>query len=151
LNRNSLRESEPLEPGEPYEIDLPLQPVDYVFEAGHRLGFVLYSSDYNVTKRPPNSPELTLHLAESTIPVPIVGGKDKLTASLSEADDTGDSGSAGGRTTNKDPSNENSTGEDNEGGADDSGPGFGIGAALTGIGGAGYLLKRQRGSESKED
>jgi PGF-CTERM protein len=140
-----------LEPGEPYQIDLRLQPVDYVFEEGHRLGFVLYSSDYNVTKRPPSSPELTLHLAESTIPVPIVGGKDKLAASLSETggNDGGDAGDNGSGGEGDGVGDRNSS--DNEGDADDSGPGFGLGAALTGLGGAGYLLKRRADAETEQD
>jgi PGF-CTERM protein len=39
---------------------------------------------------------------------------------------------------------------DVQSGSDGSGPGFGVGGALAGIGGAGYLLKRRFGDEDSE-
>lgn len=76
LNRNSLKVSEPLEPGEQYLLSFPMEPIEYVFEPGHRLGFMLYSSDHQVTKRPPSTPELTLHLTASALELPLVDGID---------------------------------------------------------------------------
>lgn len=86
LNRESIEESEPIEPGERYTVTFPMEPVEHVFDEGHRLGIMLYSSDYNVTKRPPNSPTLTVYLSESLVDVPIVGGESALTAALSGED-----------------------------------------------------------------
>ena len=129
LNRDSLWESTALAPGEPYDIEFPLQPVDYVFEAGHRIGFVLYSSDYNVTKRPPSSPELTLHLQESTVDVPVYGGEDGLLAGLTgegegydwdRAEENGDDNGENGNGENSDDNgDENSDGNDDENGDGD--------------------------------
>ncbi len=78
LNRNSRSESEPLVPGDRYDVSFETNPADHVFQAGHRLGVMIYSSDAAFTKRPPSSPTLTLHLADSTFPVPVVGGADAL-------------------------------------------------------------------------
>jgi X-Pro dipeptidyl-peptidase len=85
-NRESIEESQPIDPGERYTIRFPMEPVEHVFEEGHRLGVMLYSSDYNVTKRPPSTPELTVSLSESLVDVPVVGGESALTAALSGGD-----------------------------------------------------------------
>jgi len=79
LNRNSLTESEPLVPGEPYEVSFDPNPTEHVFAAGHRIGVMVYSSDPTVTKRPPSSPALTLHLPDTAFSVPVVGGRDAMT------------------------------------------------------------------------
>jgi X-Pro dipeptidyl-peptidase len=79
LNRTSLTESKPLVPGERYDVSLELNPTDHVFGEGHRLGLMIYSSDRAVTKRPPSSPTLALHLADTVFAVPVVGGRDALT------------------------------------------------------------------------
>jgi X-Pro dipeptidyl-peptidase len=83
LNRNSLTESEPLVPGERYEVSFEPNPTEHVFAAGHRLGVMVYSSDPSVTKRPPSSPTLTLHLADTAFLIPVVGGRDALTGPAS--------------------------------------------------------------------
>lgn len=81
-NRNSLRESDPITPGEQYLLSFPIEPLEYVFEEGHRLGIMVYSSDNTVTKRPPSVPELTLSLADSSVELPIVGGTDAVERAL---------------------------------------------------------------------
>ncbi len=92
LNRTSLTESEPLVPGERYNVSFEPNPVDHVFAEGHRLGVMIYSSDRAVTKRPPSAPTLTVHLADTVFSVPVVGGRDALTgASPSSAALYGDS------------------------------------------------------------
>jgi X-Pro dipeptidyl-peptidase len=85
-NRESIEESQPIEPGERYTVTFPMEPAEHVFEPGHRLGIMVYSSDYNVTKRPPSSPELTVYLSESLVDIPVVGGESALTAGLSGDD-----------------------------------------------------------------
>jgi X-Pro dipeptidyl-peptidase len=79
LNRNSLTESEPLVPGEQYEVSFDPNPTEHVFAAGHRIGVMDYSSDSTVTKRPPSSPTLTLHLHGTSFGLPVVGGRDAMT------------------------------------------------------------------------
>jgi X-Pro dipeptidyl-peptidase len=79
LNRTSRSESEPLVPGERYDVSFEPNPTEHVFPEGHRLGVMVYSSDPAVTKRPPSSPTLTLHLADTAFSVPVVGGRDAVT------------------------------------------------------------------------
>jgi X-Pro dipeptidyl-peptidase len=86
LNRTSLTESEPLVPGERYDVSFAPNPTEHVFPAGHRLGIAVYGSDPEVTKRPPSSPTLTLHLADTAFSVPVVGGRDALTGSTPSRD-----------------------------------------------------------------
>lgn len=81
LNRDSRRESEPLVPGERYDVSFDANPTDHVFSEGNRLGIMLYSSDVGFTKRPPSSPELTFSLSDTTFDVPVVGGRDALRGS----------------------------------------------------------------------
>jgi X-Pro dipeptidyl-peptidase len=81
-NRNSLREADPLTPGEEYRVEFPINAVDRVFEAGHRLAVMVYSSDQDFTKRPDHDLDLTLSLADSAVELPVVGGESALAASL---------------------------------------------------------------------
>ena len=86
-NRTTIAESEPIEAGEPYDIEFPVQAVDHVFEAGHRLGLVVYSTDIHFTLRPTSDDRtLTLAVDESGVSLPVVGGADALAAALSETD-----------------------------------------------------------------
>ncbi|WP_214108026.1 Xaa-Pro dipeptidyl-peptidase [Acrocarpospora catenulata] len=73
-NRKSISKTEPVKPGSPYRLDFDMQPHDYVFQTGHRIGIVLLSSDYEYTIRP--TPGATLHLdtTKSTVTLPLVGG-----------------------------------------------------------------------------
>ncbi|WP_228637685.1 Xaa-Pro dipeptidyl-peptidase [Microtetraspora sp. AC03309] len=73
-NRKSISRTEPVKPGTPYRLDFDLQPHDYVFAAGHRLGVVLLSSDYDYTIRPAPGATLSLDTTKSTVMLPIVGG-----------------------------------------------------------------------------
>lgn len=77
-NRESLSTTVPIEPGVSYRIAFELQPHDYVFQAGSRLGFVVMSSDQLFTQRPPAGTRLTMDLASSSFELPIVGGRSAL-------------------------------------------------------------------------
>ncbi len=78
-NRKSVSRTEPVKPGTPYRLDFDLQPHDYVFPAGHRIGVVLLSSDYEYTIRPAPGARLHLDTTKSTVTLPIVGGAGALT------------------------------------------------------------------------
>ena len=52
---------------------------DYIFPAGHRIGVVLLSSDYEYTIRPAPGARLHLDTTKSTVTLPIVGGAGALT------------------------------------------------------------------------
>jgi X-Pro dipeptidyl-peptidase len=83
-NRESIRKTTPVVPGTVYTIAFELQPHDYVFQAGSRVGLVLLSSDRLFTLRPPPGTELTVHTAESTLILPIVGGGVALGAAVKD-------------------------------------------------------------------
>jgi X-Pro dipeptidyl-peptidase len=73
-NRNSLTRSDRVEPGERYSLRWDLQPDDHVFEAGHRIGLVVVSTDHDYTIRPKPGTQLTLAPSQSEISLPVVGG-----------------------------------------------------------------------------
>jgi X-Pro dipeptidyl-peptidase len=81
-NRESIATTTPIVPGTVYSIAFELQPHDYLFPAGSRIGLVLLSSDRLFTLRPPPGTRLTVHTSESTLSVPIVGGEKLLKESL---------------------------------------------------------------------
>lgn len=72
-NRVSDRRSLPVRPGAAYRLEFDLQPEDYVFEAGHRIGVLLLSSDNEYTQRPAPGTTLTVTPGRSSIMLPLVG------------------------------------------------------------------------------
>lgn len=73
-NRDSLRESEPLVPGEFYDVEFALQPDDQVIPAGARIGLMIMSSDKDFTLHPDPGTRLTIDLDQTVLELPIVGG-----------------------------------------------------------------------------
>ena len=73
-NYRSLTESEPLFPGEFYEMTFDLQPDDQIIKAGQQIGLMIMSSDKDFTLWPQPGTELTVDLDATTISLPIVGG-----------------------------------------------------------------------------
>ena len=73
-NRSSISRSRPIRQGRSYRFRWDLQPDDYVFEAGHRIGLVVVSTDHDYTIRPAPGTRLTLYPADSRISLPVVGG-----------------------------------------------------------------------------
>jgi X-Pro dipeptidyl-peptidase len=74
-NRENPAVTSPITPGQRYRIDVSLMPKDYIVAAGHRLEFVLASSDHDFTLRPRPGAGLALDLTGATVTLPIVGGK----------------------------------------------------------------------------
>ncbi|MEV4649327.1 Xaa-Pro dipeptidyl-peptidase [Saccharopolyspora sp. NPDC049357] len=72
-NREALDRTTPIEPGRNYAITVTMQPDDYVFAPGHRLGVVVLSSDHDFTLRPKPGAGLGLDLARTSISIPAVG------------------------------------------------------------------------------
>ncbi|TDD91597.1 Xaa-Pro dipeptidyl-peptidase [Saccharopolyspora karakumensis] len=72
-NREALDRTTPIEPGQNYAITVTMQPDDYVFAPGHRLGVVVLSSDRDFTLRPKPGAGLRLDLARTSISIPAVG------------------------------------------------------------------------------
>jgi X-Pro dipeptidyl-peptidase len=73
-NRTSYSRSKPIQRGHLYRFRWDLQPDDYVFAAGHRIGLVVVSTDHDYTIRPSPGTQLTLDPARSEISLPVAGG-----------------------------------------------------------------------------
>jgi X-Pro dipeptidyl-peptidase len=89
-NHRSIAESEPLKPGQFYEMSFELQPDDQVIPKGQKLGLMIFSSDREFTLRPDPGTELTIDLDATSLELPIVGGPDAFTKALQEEQDTED-------------------------------------------------------------
>jgi X-Pro dipeptidyl-peptidase len=57
-------------------------PKDYVLAAGHRLEFLLASSDHDYTLRPKPGAGLALDLTKTSVTLPVTGGKPALRAAF---------------------------------------------------------------------
>jgi X-Pro dipeptidyl-peptidase len=73
-NRGSLRNTQPLVPGEFVDVTFDLEPDDQVIPAGSRLGLVIFASDHDFTVRPEPGTQLSVDLAASWLELPVVGG-----------------------------------------------------------------------------
>lgn len=72
-NRHAIDRTSPIEPGTTYRVQVTMQPDDYVFAPGHRLGVVVLSSDHDFTLRPKPGTGLSMDLARTSITLPVVG------------------------------------------------------------------------------
>ncbi|GIH14864.1 Xaa-Pro dipeptidyl-peptidase [Rugosimonospora africana] len=79
-NRDSPAKTEAVTPGQYNRMHFDLQPKDLVVVAGHRIGVMIISSDYEHTIRPAPGTQLTMDLARSSVQLPIVGGAAALAA-----------------------------------------------------------------------
>jgi X-Pro dipeptidyl-peptidase len=77
-NRYGLTRSQPIKRGKEYRFRWDLQPDDYVFKAGHRIGLVVVSTDFDYTIRPLPGTQLTLDPDDSEVSLPVVGGSSAL-------------------------------------------------------------------------
>jgi X-Pro dipeptidyl-peptidase len=73
-NHKSVWRTRRIKPMKEYEIDFELQPHDYEFQPGSRIGLVVMSTDRLFTLRPPAGTKLFLDTRESNAFLPIVGG-----------------------------------------------------------------------------
>ncbi|WP_240687327.1 Xaa-Pro dipeptidyl-peptidase [Amycolatopsis suaedae] len=81
-NRKDPARTEPIEPGKSYRISFDLQPDDYLLAAGHKLEFVLLSSDHDFTLRPKPGAGVAMDLTKTSVTLPVVGGKGALLAAF---------------------------------------------------------------------
>jgi X-Pro dipeptidyl-peptidase len=77
-NRHSWSRSERIRQGREYEFEWDMQPDDYVFKAGRRIGLVVVSTDFDYTIRPLPGTRLTLDPDDSELKLPVVGGESAL-------------------------------------------------------------------------
>jgi X-Pro dipeptidyl-peptidase len=83
-NHRSLVESEPLVPGQFYEMTFDLQPDDQIIPVGQQIGLMIFSSDRNFTLHPRPGTELTIDLDETFLTLPTVGGETAMTEAFQE-------------------------------------------------------------------
>ena len=76
-NLKSDDKSKWLSPNKDYTFTWAMQPDDYVFQAGSKIGLVLIASDYDYTIRPEAGTKITITPTKSELILPIVGGKKK--------------------------------------------------------------------------
>ena len=86
-NHQSIRESEPLAPGQFYELKFDLQPDDQVIPKGQQIALMIFSSDRDFTLWPDPGTELTIDLDATSLSLPVVGGLGALEAALHDESD----------------------------------------------------------------
>ncbi len=74
-NRTRWDHTHPVKQGQMNSYDWTFEPKDYIFPEGHRIGVVIFSSDQEYTLLPLGGTELTVSPDQSSVTVPIVGGK----------------------------------------------------------------------------
>jgi X-Pro dipeptidyl-peptidase len=77
-NRTGWSHTVAVQQGIMYDYSWTLQPKDYVFAAGHRIGVLVFSSDQEYTLLPLGGTHLTVQPGASRLTVPIVGGREAL-------------------------------------------------------------------------
>ncbi|MFI5660066.1 Xaa-Pro dipeptidyl-peptidase [Streptomyces sp. NPDC051684] len=70
-NRTSYERQSKVVEGREYRLRWDMQPEDYVFKAGHRLGVVLISTDYDYTLRYPAGTRMTVRAGDSSVTLPL--------------------------------------------------------------------------------
>jgi X-Pro dipeptidyl-peptidase len=83
-NHKSMTKTTPISTAEAYTMKFELQPHDYEFQPGSRIGLVVLSTDRLFTMRPPAGTRLTLSTGYTRFHLPIVGGKKALEVSLQQ-------------------------------------------------------------------
>ncbi|GAA2519569.1 Xaa-Pro dipeptidyl-peptidase [Pilimelia columellifera] len=63
----------PLTPGKAYDLSFNLEPKDYVFAKGSRIGVVIISTDYDFTLRPAAGTKLRVAPGASSVTLPLAG------------------------------------------------------------------------------
>jgi X-Pro dipeptidyl-peptidase len=76
-NHRSITGSEPLVPGQFYEMSFELEPDDQIIPAGKQIGLLIFSSDKEFTLHPMPGTELTIDLDGTQVTIPVVGGEIK--------------------------------------------------------------------------
>jgi len=75
-NRASLATTRRVRPGTVYRLRVPMQPSDYVFDSGHRIGLVIMSTDPEFTLRPPAGSTMAIRTSRTTLTIPLAGDTD---------------------------------------------------------------------------
>ncbi len=81
-NHESLTQSEPLVPGQFYDVTFTLQPDDQVIPEGQQIGLMIFSSDRDYTLWPNPGTSVTVDLDGTALSLPVVGGAAALSRAL---------------------------------------------------------------------
>ena len=73
-NYSSITHSEPLVPGQFYNLTFDLMPDDQIIPKGQQIALMIFSSDREFTLLPDPGTELSVDLDVTTITLPVVGG-----------------------------------------------------------------------------
>lgn len=84
-NHHSLSESEPLIPGQFYDMTFELEPDDQIIPRGQRIGLMIFSSDREFTLWPEPGTKLTVDLNETILNLPVVGGSKAWESAMGES------------------------------------------------------------------
>lgn len=79
-NSKGIRNGEDLIPNEFVNLSFYLQPDDHIVKKGQQIGLMIFSSDQNFTLHPEPGTEITIDLSQSSLTLPVVGGKSKWNA-----------------------------------------------------------------------
>jgi hypothetical protein len=71
---NIAHRSEPVAPGEPFELDLELEAIAWTFEAGHRIRLDLAGADWPNAWPPPYATTITIDRPSAALELPILEG-----------------------------------------------------------------------------
>ena len=74
-NRKDPSRTQAVKQGKLYDYRWTLEPKDYIFQAGHRIGVVIFSSDQEYTLLPLGGTELRVAPNDSELRLPVVGGQ----------------------------------------------------------------------------
>jgi X-Pro dipeptidyl-peptidase len=74
-NRKGADRTDPVKQGKLYDYRWTLEPKDYIFAAGHRIGVVVFSSDQEYTLLPLGGTRLRVAPHDSELRIPVVGGR----------------------------------------------------------------------------
>ncbi|MFA1537433.1 Xaa-Pro dipeptidyl-peptidase [Actinomadura monticuli] len=78
-NRHDFSRTEPIKAGKAYTFRWDLEPTDYTVKAGHRLGVILLSTDYDYTLRYPAGTEVAVRPGAARVLLPLArGGRESL-------------------------------------------------------------------------
>ncbi|MEV5691254.1 Xaa-Pro dipeptidyl-peptidase [Micromonospora globbae] len=77
-NRTDPSRTRPVKQGKLYDYRWTLEPKDYVFPAGHRIGVVVFSTDQEYTLLPLGGTKLRVAPNDSEVRLPVVGGRTAL-------------------------------------------------------------------------
>ncbi|OLZ48616.1 Xaa-Pro dipeptidyl-peptidase [Amycolatopsis keratiniphila] len=81
-NRRDPARTDPITPGENYKVEVELVAKDYLLAAGHKIEFLVASSDHDYTLRPKPGAGVSVELNRTSLVLPVAGGKPALRAAF---------------------------------------------------------------------